>query len=228
MSSIATWFAPLANAAMPAYTTYRYVIYAHAPGEFDDAYAEALATLFIAQLPLCILAAVFAGVSHVEGPIWRRLLVYVIVLAIIAVVGGFSRLAFDSQMGPIIGWAIAMQLMIIAVAGPQPDLARARIDAAANDSANLFILAAFAVLLGCAVAMALLINTRGPDGVSRIEFQWSDLAWIVGGYFALRTWSAIYVFTPAFEARGKGYFQRPWIDWVIRLLGKPHKYGDGN
>ena len=33
---------------MPAYTAYKYLAYAHAPGEFDDAYAEALATLFIA------------------------------------------------------------------------------------------------------------------------------------------------------------------------------------
>ena len=123
-------------------------------------------------------------------------------------------------MGPIIGWAIVMQLAIIAVAGPQPDLARARIEATAGDSVNLFILAVFAILLGCAVALTLLVNTRGPDGVSRIEFEWSDLAWIVGGYFALRAWSAFYVFTPAFEVRRKGFFQRAWVDRVIGLLGK--------
>jgi len=226
MNSVAAWFGLMANAAMPAYTTYRYWTYARAPDSFDDAYTEALATLFIAQLPLCILAAVFAGVSHLEGPTWRRVLVFIVMVAIIAVIGGFWNLAFDSQMGPIIGWAIVMQLMIIAVAGPQPKLARARIDAVANDSANLFILAVFAILLGSAVALGLLVYTRGPDGVSRIEFQWSDLAWIVGGYFACRTWSAIYVFTPAFEARGKGFFQRPWIDWLILRLGKPRQYGD--
>ena len=226
MNSIATWFGLLANAAMPAYTTYKYLVYAHAPGEFDDAYADALFTLFIAQIPMCILAAVFAAVSQVDGPMWRRVLVFVITVAIIAAIGGFWKLAFDSQMGPILGWAIVMQLMIIAVAGPQPALAGARIDAVAYDSANLFLLAVFAILIGCAVALAFLINTRGPDGVSRIEFQWSDAAWIVGGYFACRTWSALYVFTPAFEARGKGFFQRPWIDWVILRLGKPRQYGD--
>ena len=218
----------LGNAAMPAYTAYRYVAYARAPGEFDEAYAEALATLFIAQLPLCILAALFAGVSYIEGPTWRRVLVYVIVVAIVGAVSGLWKLAFDSQMGPIIGWAIVMQLVIIAVAGPQPDLARSRIEATASDSMNLFILAVFAILSGCAVALALLVNTRGSDGVSRIELEWSDLAWIIGGYFALRAWSAVYVFTPAFEVRRKGFFQRTWIDWVIGLLGKPRKYGDGN
>jgi hypothetical protein len=228
MNLAATLFALLASAAMPAYTTYKYLAYAHAPAEFDDAHAEALVTLFIAQLPLCILAAVFAAVSHLDGPMWRRVLVFVITVAIIAAIGGFWRLASDSQMGPILGWAIVMQLMIIAVAGPQPALARARIDAVAYDSANLFILAVFAMLIGCAVSLALLVNTRGPDGVSRIEYQWSDLAWIVGGYFACRAWSAIYVFTPAFEARGKGYFQRAWIDRaMVHILGKPRQYGDG-
>ena len=228
MNVIAHWFALLASAAMPAYTTYEYLAYAHAPGEFDDAYSEALATLFIAQLPLCILAAVFAAVSHLDGPMWRRVLVFIITVAIVAAIGGFWRLAFDSQMGPILGWAIVMQLMIIATAGPQPALARARIDAVAYDSANLFIVAVLAILVGCAVSLALLVNTRGPDGVSRIEFQWSDLAWIVGGYFACRTWSAIYVFTKAFEARGKGFFQRPWLDRaMVHILGKPRQYGDG-
>jgi len=228
MNAAASWFGLMSAAAMPAYTTYKYLAYAHAPGQFDDAYSEGLITLFIAQLPLCILAAVFAAVSHLDGPMWRRVLVFVIMVAIIAAVGGFWKLAFDTQMGPIVGWAIVMQIMIIAVAGPQPALARARIDAVAQDSANLFILAVFAILIGCAVALALLVNTRGPDGVSRIEYQWSDLAWIVGGYFACRTWSAVYVFTPAFEARGKGYFQRPWIDWaMVHILGKPRQYGDG-
>jgi len=225
---MATSFAVLASAAMPAYTAYRYVAYAHAPGEFDDAHAEALATLFIAQLPLCILAAVFAAVSHLDGPMWRRVLVLVVTVAIVAAVGGFWKLAFDSQMRPIIGWAIVMQLVIIATAGPQPALARARIDAVAYDSANLFILAVLAVLIGCAVALALLVNTCGPDGVSRIEYQWSDLAWIIGGYFACRAWSAVYVFTPSFQARGKGYFQRAWIDWaMVHVLGRPRQYGDG-
>jgi hypothetical protein len=228
MSVMAHLFALLASAAMPAYTAYKYLAYAHAPGEFDDAYPEALVTLFIAQLPLCILAAVFAAVSHLDGPMWRRVLVFVITVSLIAAVSGFWKLAFDSEMGPIVGWAIVMQLVIIATAGPQPALAAARIDAVAFDSANLFILAVFAILIGCAVSLALLVYTRGPDGVSRIEYQWSDLAWIVGGYFACRAWSAIYVFTPAFEARGKGFFQRPWLDRaMVHILGKPREYGDG-
>ena len=45
VNAMAHLFALLASAAMPAYTAYKYLAYAHAPGEFDDAYSEALATL---------------------------------------------------------------------------------------------------------------------------------------------------------------------------------------
>jgi hypothetical protein len=34
------------------------------------------------------------------------------------------------------------------------------------------------------------------------------------------------VFTPAFEARRKGYFQRPWIDWLVRNMGRSSRPGD--
>ena len=67
MGSLATGFALAANAALPAFTTYKYAQYALAPGAFDDAHSEALATLFIAQIPLCILGAVFAGVAYGRG-----------------------------------------------------------------------------------------------------------------------------------------------------------------
>ncbi|MFO1323977.1 MAG: hypothetical protein U1F15_07910 [Burkholderiales bacterium] len=226
MGSPATWFALVANAALPAFAAYEYAQFALAPGAFDDAFSEALATLFIAQIPLCILGAVFAGVSYVEGPTWRRVVVYVVAVAIIAAISGFSQLAFDAQMGPILGWALVMQLTIIAVAGPQPALARARIDAVARDAVSALLLTVFAGLLGCAVALALLVSTRGPDGVSRIDRPWSDLAWVGAAYFAMRTWSAAYVFTPAFAARGKGYFERPWIEWVIRHSGRSRESDD--
>ncbi len=77
------WLAHAGSAALPAYTAYKYAQFAHSPGWYDDAWSFALVTLFIAQIPVIMLGAVFAGVSYIEGPAWRRVLVYVILVAII-------------------------------------------------------------------------------------------------------------------------------------------------
>jgi hypothetical protein len=212
----------VANAAMPAYTAYRYVTFALAPDGFSDDYSLSLAALMIAQLPLCLLGGVFSGVSYIEGPAWRRVLVYVVVVAVFGLATGLAKLAWDSDMGPILAWAVAMQLLIIAVAGPQPALARARIDAVAGDAVNLTILTPFVALVLGIAAVAL-----QPAIARRLEwrpfaFEWSDLAWICAAYFALRAWSAAYVFTPSFEARRKGFFERPWIEALL----KPSRKGD--
>lgn len=42
----------------------------------------------------------------------------------------------------------------------------------------------------------------------------------VAAYFALRAASAGYVYTAAFARRGKGLFDRPWINWLVRNLGR--------
>ena len=55
-----------------------------------------------------------------------------------------------------------------------------------------------------------------------ITLEWSDVAWIGALYFALRAWSGVYVYTAAFEARRKAFFQRPWLDRIARL-GRPAK-----
>ena len=220
--SPATLAALVANAAMPAYTAYRYVQFALAPGEFGDDYSLWLAALMIAQLPLCLLGGAFAGVSYIEGPGWRRVLVYVVVVAVFGLATGLVKLAWDTEMGPILAWAVAMQLLIIAVAGPQPALARARIDAVTGDAVNLTILTPFvALLLGIAAVALQPAITRRLEWRS-VSFDWSDLAWICAAYFALRAWSAAYVFTPGFEARRKGFFQRRWIEALV----KPAPKGD--
>jgi hypothetical protein len=211
---------------MPALTAFKYAQFALAPAQYGDERALSLAALFIAQFPLCLLGAAFSAVSYIEGPSWRRVLVYVGVVAVVGGLSGLARFAYETELGPIIGWAVAMQLVILIFAGPQPALARARIDAGANDALNLSILAVYGGLI--AIAGALLLQNFAGSFLERyaITFEWSDLAWVGAVYFALRAWSAVYVFTPAFDARRKGYFQRPWIDWLIRNIGRSSGPGE--
>lgn len=210
-------FAIAGNAIMPAYTAWRYAEYALDPGAFGDEHASALAILMIAQIPLGLLGGVFAGVSYIEGPAWRRAVVYLVVIAIVGALSGLAKLAWDTELGPILGWAIVMQLTILVFAGPQPDLARARIDAVAHDAVNLIILTPFAGLAAIAGVLAAQQFLGWQHGLGL-----TDLAWIGAAYFALRAWSAVYVYTPAFAARRKGYFQRAWID----KLTTPSKKGE--
>jgi hypothetical protein len=119
-----TWFALLSNGAMPAFTAFKYAQFALAPGQYDDDRALSLAALFIAQFPLCLLGAAFSGVSYIEGPAWKRVLVYVVVVSVIGGLSGLATFAYETELGPIIGWAVAMQLVILMFAGPQPALAR--------------------------------------------------------------------------------------------------------
>jgi len=71
-----------------------------------------------------------------------------------------------------------------------------------------------------AVALVPVVNRH--VGWRTITLEWSDIAWIGALYFALRAWSAAYVYLPAFEARGrKGYFTRPWIEKTVRLGRTP-------
>ena len=216
------WFALLANVALPLIASLAYARFALTPERFDDAYPEHLAALFIAQFPLALLGAAFAGVSYIEGPAWRRVLIYLVVIAIVAAVGGFWRFALDSEMGPILAWAIAMQLVILVFVGSQPDLACARIEAATEDAVNLSILTVW-IGLPLIVAAMLLAGFANRHMAWRIiSLEMSDIAWIGALYFALRAWSAAYVYLPAFEARGrKGYFTRPWIEKTVRLGRKP-------
>ena len=148
----ATWFAMFSNAAMPAYTVFKYAQYALMPEAFGDEYGQALLALYGAQFPLCLLGAIFAGVSYIEGPGWRRVLVYAVFVVVVAGLSGFAKLAWDTDLGPIIAWAIAMQLVILMFVGSQPELALARIDAITHDAVNLILLATFGGLIVIAVA----------------------------------------------------------------------------
>jgi len=216
----ATWFALLSNAALPAVTAVRYAQFARAPTHFGDEAGFSLAVLFLAQFPVCLLGAAFAGVSYIEGPTWRRVLIYVAVIAFIGVLSGFARLAWETDLGPIIAWAMAMQIVLLIFVGPQPAIARARIDAVTSDAVTLTILAVFGGLIAIVGALVIQRFAGSLTDWEDITFEWTDLAGVGAVYFALRAWSAAYVYTPAFEVRRKGYFQRPWIDWLTRNLGR--------
>ena len=209
-------FAILANAALPAYTAFRYAQFAWSPANYDDDDSLALVALFIAQFPLALIGAAFGSVLYIEGPAWRRVLVYAVVVAVLGVASGLARFALTNELAPIIGYAIAMQLTILMFAGPQPQLAIARIEAVAEDSVNLSVLTVW----GGFVAIVLAVVFEHYVGRSRawapITFEWSDVAWIGAVYFALRTWSAIYVYTQAFAVRRVGWFHRQWIERLLR------------
>ncbi len=221
-----TWFSLVANAALPAYAAFRYAQFALAPGDFDETYSWALVTLFMVQLPLCLLGAVFAGVSYIEGPSWRRILVYLGVLGVVAIVAALFKIGLDADFAPIIGYAIAMQVVILMFVGKQPALALARIEAVTNDAANLIILCIWGGVIAALGALILQDFARGRSDWHELEFELSDLAWIGAVYFLLRAWSSAYAYILPFEARRKGFFQRPWIETVTRLGRKPPSTDD--
>ena len=215
-----TWFALLVSAAFPALTAFKYAQYAWAP-EWRDDYGLSLLVLYVAQFPVTLLGAAFAGASYIEGPGWRRALVYVVAVAIVGALTGLAKIVIESDMAPIVGWAIVLQLTMLMFVGPQPALALARIDAVTTDAVNLTVLAAYVCLLAIAAGIGYLELTGGIHAAQHpIELTWADLAWLGAIYFALRTWSAVHVYTPAFELRRKGYFERPWIDRAARLWKK--------
>lgn len=204
------------NAALPAFTAFKYGHFAYAPAGYDDEYSWSLITLFIAQFPLALLGAAFAGVSYIEGSTWRRVLVYLAIVAFFGVLSGLAKFAIDTELGPILAWAITLQLVLLMFVGPQPTLAIARIEAVTTDAVNVSILTVWGGLVAIVVALVFEQYAGNLRDWQPIRFEWSDVAWIGAVYFVLRAWSAAYVYTPAFEARGKGYFQRPWIEWLLR------------
>lgn len=212
------WLALALNVALPAYTAWRYASYAWNPAWVDDSQSEALVTLYLAQFPVTLLGGAFAGASYIEGPAWRRVGIYLAVVALVAVLSGAARWILDTDLAPIVGWAIVLQVAMLVFVGSQRALALARIDAVTTDAVHLTVLSAYAAIVAAAAGIAFLELTGGIHAERHpIALAWTDLAWIGALYFALRAFSVAYVYTPAFEARRKGWFDRPWIDRVVRL-----------
>lgn len=216
------WLALALSVALPAAVAWRYAAFAWYPDWYGDEQAEALLTLYVAQFPVTLLGGAFAGASYIEGPAWRRVGVYLLVVALVALLSGAATTILDSDLAPIVGWAIALQVAMLMFVGSQPALALARIEAVTTDAVHLTVLAAYVALLAIAAGIAFLEITGGIHAAHHpVDLAWTDLAWIGALYFAARAWSVAYAYTPAFEARRKGYFVRPWIDRAVRLWKSP-------
>lgn len=91
----------------------------------------------------------------------------------------YAAFALDpARVGDAESFALAL-LAIIAFAGPQPELARARIDAITHDAVNLLIMTPLAGRLGVGLALAAkdLLAWKADLGLTGI-------AWIGAAYFA--------------------------------------------
>src|SRR5262249_8244153 len=90
----------------------------------------------------------------------------------------------------------------------------------AEDGVNLIILACWGIAVALILGVVLSKYAAGALAALGIGLRLSDVAWGVAAYFALRAVSAGYVHTAAFARRGKGLFDRPWINWLVRHLGR--------
>jgi hypothetical protein len=101
--------------------------------------------------------------------------------------------------------------------------ARRRVSAVAEDGVNLIILACWAIAAALILGVILSKYAGGALASLGIVLRLSDIAWVVAAYFVLRAVSAAYVHTAAFARRGKGFFDRPWINWLVKNLGRSER-----
>ncbi len=211
---------------MPAATAIVYALAAREPQRVPESLALALCTLFIAQLPLAVLGGAFSGVLYIEGSAVRRVVVYLGVVGFVAAVGWLGIRTSASFLAPALGLAVATQVLSLLFLGNDVSRARKRISAAANDAVNLIVLAFWAVFVALVAGGLVQRYAAATLAGFRIELRLGHLAWVVAAYFALRAVSAAYVHTAAFARRGKGYFERPWIEWLVQHLGRSESKDD--
>lgn len=219
------WLAMIVGALQPALTAAVCAAFALAPQRFPEAFPLWLCTMFIAELPLSLLGGVFSGVLMIEGSALRRVLVYLGVVVGICAISGLGGLAYEPGLAAILGWAVFGHLVRLFFLRPEVPLARARIDAMAQDSVNLIVLAAWGVVLTAFAGGVLATTARDTLARHNIDLEWSDLTWVVVVYFLLRAWSAAYASSAAFARREKGVFDRPWINWLIMNMGRSGSSG---
>jgi hypothetical protein len=115
---------------------------------------------------------------------------------------------------------VATQTFSLFFLGKDPAKARRRVSAVAEDGVNLIILACWSIAAALVLGVVVTKYAAGTLARLRIDLRLSDVGWVVAAYFALHAFSAGYVHTSAFERRGKGFFDRPWINWLVRNLGR--------
>ena len=215
-----SWLRVGASALMPALAAAAYGFAALHPERVSDRVGLALAAYFISQLPLTFVSAAFSAAMYLEGSPVRRVLVYLAVVGVAAGVGWAVMKSTASVFAPAVGGAVATQTFSLFFLGADAARARRRASAVAADGVNLIILACWAI--AAALILGVLASKYAAGTLARmgIELRMSDVAWVVAAYFGLRALSAGYVHTAAFARRGKGLFDRPWINWLVENLGR--------
>jgi hypothetical protein len=94
------------------------------------------------------------------------------------------------------------------------------VSAVAEDGVNLIILAFWAIAGALVLGVVARKYAAGALAGLGIDLRLSDVGWVIAAYFALRAFSAGYVQTAAFARRGNGLFDRPWINWLVKNLGR--------
>src|SRR5215470_12256724 len=214
------WLNVGASALMPAAAAAVYAFAALHPDRVSEQLGQALAAYFLSQLPLTFISGAFSGAMYLDGPPGRRVLIYLAVVGVAVGVGWAVMKSSASVFAPAIAGAVATQTFSLLFLGKDPARARRRVSAVAEDSVNLIILACWAIAAGLILGVILSKYAAGTLASLGIELRLSDVAWVVAAYFALRAIGAGYVHTAAFARRGKGLFDRPWINWLVRNLGR--------
>ena len=215
-----SWWRAGAAALMPAAAAAVYVFSALHPERVSDRAGLALATFFLSQLPLTLISGAFVGAMDLDGPAIRRVLVYLAVVGVAAGAGWIAMKSTASAFAPAVCGAVAVQTFSLLFLGKDAGRARRRVSAVAEDGVNLIILTGWAIAAALVLGVLATKYAAGALASVGIDLRLSDIAWVIAAYFALRAASAGYVHTAAFARRGKGLFDRPWINWLVRNLGR--------
>jgi hypothetical protein len=215
-----SWLSAGASALTPAAAAIAYGLAALHPERVSDQAGQALAAYFLTQLPLALLSGAFSGAMYLEGSAVRRVLIYLAVVGVGVGVGWAMMKSTASVFAPAVGGAVATQTLTLLFLGKDAAKARRQVSAVAEDGVNLIILACWGIAVSLILGVVLSKYAAGALASLGIDLRLSDVAWVVAAYFALRAVSACYVHTAAFARRGKGLFDRPWINWLVRNLGR--------
>jgi hypothetical protein len=209
-----------ASALMPAGAAVIYSLATLHPERVSDPLGLALSTYFLSQLPLTLIAGAFSGAMYLDGSAVRRVLIYLAVVGVAVGVGWAMMKSTASVFAPAVGSAVATQTFSLLFLGKDAARARRRVSAVAEDSVNLIILACWAI--AASLVLGVIVSKYAARTLANlgIALRLSDIGWVVAGYFALRAVSAGYVYTAAFARGGKGLFGRPWINWLVKNLGR--------
>lgn len=223
------WLPVLAASALPLGIALTYGVFASTPDRFPAEFSLALALLFLAELPACLLAGAFAGALVAGGASARRWVVLSAVAAGILSVGVMIwqlmwQLINDDVLGGMLALNVTSHLLAMALPARADGLDATRAEAIGEDAASQVVLTLWCGLL--AIALALLAVEFAPHWLNAlgIALRWSDLAWVGAAHFAMRWWSIIYVKRAAFFMRRRGLLDRPWVHAVIFHVGRSAPY----